>query len=66
MSDNTLSILLLSLTLFLTGALLAFIVFCMFKFGFIVTLGWCTLVYFIFFALCLFMRDSIQREIGEK
>jgi cation transporter-like permease len=66
MSDNSLSKLLLSLMLFLTGSLLAFMVFCMFKFGFIQTVGWCTVVYFIFFALCLLMRDTIDRGIGEK
>jgi hypothetical protein len=66
MSDDSLSKLLLSLALFLAVSLLAFTVFCMFKFGFIRTVGWCTVVYFIFFALCLLMRDTIDRETGVK
>ena len=61
MTDDTLSKLLLSLVLFLTGSLLAFIIFCMFKYGFIQTVGWCTVGYFIFFGLCMLMREFIPR-----
>jgi hypothetical protein len=66
MTDNTLSKLLFCLMLLLTAGLLSLIVFCIFKFGFISTLGWCTLIYIIFFALGLFMRDFVDREIGVK
>ena len=66
MTDDTLSKLLFCLMLLLTASLLSLIVFCIFKFGLISTLGWCTLIYIIFFAICLFMRDFVDREIGVK
>ena len=66
MTDDTLSKLLLSLVLFLTGSLLAFIIFCMFKYGFIQTVGWVATVYLIIFILGLFLRDFCQETIGEK
>ena len=57
MTDNTLSKLFLSLVLLLTGILLIFLIFCIFKFGFIVVVGWCATVYVLLIGLGMWMRE---------
>ena len=66
MKNDTLSKLLLSLALILSLSISIFIIFCMFKYGFIQTVGWVATVYLIIFILGLFLRDFCQETIGGK
>ena len=66
MKNDLLGKCILYFALLLSASISIFIIFCIFKFGLISTIGWIATIYLIIFILSLFMRDFCQETIGEK